>query len=67
MSIAQVSTLHCFVCNASDKVQYLLMIKIALGENLDFVTLTTLSLAQSQICLHLDFSWVPYKIYANKL
>ena len=49
MSIAQDSTLHYFVCYSSDEVQYLLMMKIALGENLDFVTLTTLSWAQSHI------------------
>ena len=49
MSIAQDSTLHCFVCYASDKVQYLLMMKIALDENFDFVTLITLSWPQSHM------------------
>ena len=49
MLIAQDSTLHCFVCYASDKVQYLLMMKIALDENFDFVTLITLSWPQSHM------------------
>ena len=49
VSKAQDFTLQCFVCCTSDKVQYLMMIKIALGEKPGFVTLTTLPWAQSHI------------------